>query len=146
MVLPRILEPALKRAAGAYPVAVDEAQRDPAPSPLLEGGARNAGTDGTQLPAGALREWLSVLKTSFLVFLLLGIRTTEQLRSHSSRGALFENHVVSEAAKAYWNHRRTPPIYFWRDQTGHEIDLLIEEGTTLFPVEIKSGATVAGDM
>ena len=120
------------------------------------------------------RRWLSVLKTSFLVFLLpphhrnfnkrvirspklyfhdtglacllLGIRTVEQLSSHSSRGALFENHVVSEVAKAYWNHRRTPPLYFWRDQTGHEVDLLIEEGGSLFPVEIKSGSTVAGDM
>ena len=120
------------------------------------------------------RRWLSVLKTSFLVFLLpphhrnfskriikspklyfhdtglacllLGIRTAEQLVSHPLRGALFENHVVSEVGKAYWNHRRIPAFHFWRDQTGHEVDLLIEEGTTLYPVEIKSGATVAGDM
>jgi hypothetical protein len=54
--------------------------------------------------------------------------------------------VVAEVAKAYWNHRRTPPIHLWRDQTGHEIDLLIEEGGALYPVEIKSGATVASDM
>ena len=120
------------------------------------------------------RRWLSVLKTSFLVFLLpphhrnfnkriirspklyfhdtglacllLGIRTAEQLVAHPLRGALFENHVVTEVAKAYWNHRRTPPLFFWRDQTGHEVDLVVEEGTTLYPVEVKSGATVAGDM
>jgi len=65
---------------------------------------------------------------------------------HPLRGALFENYVVSEAAKAYPHHRRTPPLYFWRDRTGHEVDLIIEEADTLYPVEIKSGQTVTGDM
>jgi uncharacterized protein len=120
------------------------------------------------------RRWLSVLKTSFLVFLLpphfrnfskrvikspklyfvdtglachlLGIRDAAQLQSHPLRGALFESYVVAEVAKAYWHHRRTPPLHFWRDQTGHEVDLVIEEGGVLHPVEIKSGATVASDM
>ena len=119
------------------------------------------------------RRWLSVLKTSFLVFLLpshfrnfskrvikspklyfhdtglachlLGIRETEQLRTHPLRGALFENFVVAEVAKAYWHHRREPPIYFWRDQTGHEVDLVLDEAGVLHPVEIKSGATVSAD-
>ncbi len=119
------------------------------------------------------RRWLSALVTSFVVFLLpphhrnfnkrlikssklyfhdtglachlLGIRERGQLLDHPLRGGLFESYVVSEAAKGYWNHRRTPPIHFWRDQTGHEIDLLVEDGTRLYPVEIKSGATVASD-
>jgi predicted AAA+ superfamily ATPase len=126
------------------------------------------------LAVDTARRWLSVLKTSFLVFLLpphfrnfskrvikspklyfhdtglachlLGIRETEQLRTHPLRGALFENFVVAEVAKAYWHHRREPPIYFWRDQTGHEVDLVLEEGGLLHPVEIKSGATVSADM
>lgn len=120
------------------------------------------------------RRWISILKTSFIAFLLppyhrnfnkriiktpklyfhdtglacllLGIRSTEQIFSHPLRGALFENYVIAEVVKAYYNHRRTPPIYFWRDQTGNEVDLLIEEGNTLAPVEIKSGSTVAPDM
>lgn len=120
------------------------------------------------------RRWVSVLVTSFLVFLLpphhrsfnkrviksprlyffdtglachlLGVRSASQLDTHPLRGALFENLVIAEVAKAYWHHRRTPPISYWRDQTGHEVDLLIEEGTRLFPVEIKSGATFASDM
>lgn len=120
------------------------------------------------------RRWLSILKTSFIAFLLppyhrnfnkriirtpklyfhdtglacllLGIRSTEQIFSHPLRGALFENYVMAEVFKAYVNHRRTPPIYFWRDQTGNEIDLLIEAGSALVPVEIKSGGTVAPDM
>ncbi|MEN8255881.1 MAG: DUF4143 domain-containing protein [Verrucomicrobiota bacterium] len=77
---------------------------------------------------------------------LLGIRTDEQLYTHTSRGALFENLIVAEAVKAYTHHRREPPIYFWRDQTGHELDLLIEDADLLYPVEIKSGATVGASM
>jgi predicted AAA+ superfamily ATPase len=36
-------------------------------------------------------------------------------------------------------------LFFWRDKTGHEIDVLIDEGTDLFPIEIKSGKTVNKD-
>jgi hypothetical protein len=120
------------------------------------------------------RRWISVLKTSFLVFLLpphhrnfnkrvikspklyffdtgllcqlLGIRELSQVISHPLRGAIFENHVVAEVAKAYLHHRRIPPIFFWRDRTGHEIDLLIEKANHLQPVEIKSGNTMSPDM
>jgi predicted AAA+ superfamily ATPase len=62
------------------------------------------------------------------------------------RGAIFENHVVAEVAKAYLHHRRSPPLFFWRDRTGHEVDLLIEEANLLCPVEIKSGNTMSVDM
>jgi predicted AAA+ superfamily ATPase len=120
------------------------------------------------------RRWISVLKTSFIVFLLpphhrnfnkrvvkspklyfydtgllcqlLGIRETDQIVSHPLRGAIFENYVVAEVAKAYLHHRRTPPLFFWRDRTGHEVDLLIEKATLLYPVEIKSGNTMSPDM
>lgn len=120
------------------------------------------------------RRWLSVLVTSFLAVLLppfhrsfnkrvtkspklyffdpglashlVGIRSASQLEVHPLRGALFENLVIAEVAKAYWHRRRTPPIFFWRDQTSHEVELLIEEGGKLYPVEIKSGATFASDM
>jgi hypothetical protein len=66
--------------------------------------------------------------------------------THPLRGAIFENYVVAKVAKAYLHHRRTPPLFFWRDRTGHEIDLLIEEAGKLFPVEIKSSQTVSRDM
>jgi uncharacterized protein len=42
--------------------------------------------------------------------------------------------------------RRTPPLYFWRDRTGHEIDLLIDDAGRLYPVVIKSAQTLSGDM
>ncbi len=41
--------------------------------------------------------------------------------------------------------RRDPPLYFWRDATGHEIDILIGAGGRLVPMEVKSGRTVAAD-
>ena len=77
---------------------------------------------------------------------LLGIRQAAQIMNHPLRGAIFENHVVAETAKAYLHHRRTPPLFFWRDRTGHEIDLVIEETGELYPVEIKSGSTISADM
>jgi predicted AAA+ superfamily ATPase len=120
------------------------------------------------------RRWISVLKTSFIVFslaphhrnfnkrlikspklyfydtglacYLLGLRSRVQLETHPLRGALFENFVIAEVAKAYFHHRRQPPLFFWRDRIGHEVDLLIEEGGALYPMEMKSGATVGGDM
>jgi hypothetical protein len=119
-----------------------------------------------------IRRWMSVLQTSFIVFTLqphhhnyrkrivrrpklffydtgllchlLGIRSDGQLVSHPLRGAVFENYVIAEVAKAYLHHRVVPPLFFWRDQTGHEIDLLIDAGDCLWPVEIKSGQTLDG--
>jgi len=52
-------------------------------------------------------------------------------------GALFETFVISEIMKSYYNAGRRPPVYFYRDRDGNEIDLLIEENGTLYPIEIK---------
>lgn len=120
------------------------------------------------------RRWHSILQTSFIAFVLkphhrnfnkrvvrtpklffydtgllchlLGIREVSQLVSHPLRGALFENYIVAEVAKSYLHHRLTLPLFFWRDQAGHEIDLLIDTGDHLHAVEIKSGQTIDGDM
>lgn len=120
------------------------------------------------------KRWLSVLKASFTVMLLpqhhqnfnkrlvkspklyfydtgllcylLGIRSPEELATHSARGAIFEDFVVSELSKNCFNAGLEPPLFFWRDTAGHEVDLLIERPAGLFPVEVKSGATIALDM
>lgn len=120
------------------------------------------------------RRWISLLQTSFVIFTvrphhrnfnkrlikcpklyfhdtgllcwLLGIRESAQIVSHPLRGAIFENYIVAEIEKAYLHHPRSAPLFFWRDRTGHEIDLLIEEGGALFPVEIKSARTISSDM
>lgn len=120
-----------------------------------------------------VKSWIAILEASYLVFLLrphhrnfgkrliktpklyfldtgiaahlLGIATPDQLDAHPLRGHLFENMVVAEYWKAAMNVGRTDALYFWRDSTGNEVDLLIEDGTRLIPVEIKSGATLNGD-
>jgi uncharacterized protein len=58
----------------------------------------------------------------------------------------FEHYILAEVVKSFYNQRLSPPVFFWRDQTSHEIDLIIEESGALFPVEIKSGSTADGDM
>jgi predicted AAA+ superfamily ATPase len=117
--------------------------------------------------------WVSVLEASYIIFLLrphfsnfnkrmvktpklyfidtglaawlLGIRGHEQLTFHAQRGALFENLVVTEFIKGRYNKGQQADIYFWRDSKGLEVDLLLDDGSNLKPVEIKSGQTVATD-
>ncbi len=77
-----------------------------------------------------------------LVCALLGIQNEEQLEFNPYKGALFENFVITEIIKTRFNKAEPHHLYFWRDNTGHEIDVIIEEANKLFPVEIKSGRTI----
>lgn len=120
-----------------------------------------------------IRSWLSVLEAGYVVFLLqphhqnfgkrlvktpklyfydtglaaflLGIRDAEHLSIHSARGALFENLVVSELLKRRYNQGLASNLYFWRNNTGDEVDIVIEQGEKLIPMEIKSGQTFNAD-
>ena len=87
---------------------------------------------------------LHFLDTGFLCH-LLRIRSPEQLFLHSQRGAIFESFVVSELLKRAHNHNQRPDLYFWRDSTGREVDLVLDRAEDPLPVEIKSGATVPSD-
>jgi len=119
------------------------------------------------------RAWMSVLESSDIVYLLppyhrnfgkrlvktpklyfldvglaswlLGIRSAEVLTTHPSRGALFETLVVSEFLKERFNQGKPADLYFWRDNSGLEADLLFEKEGRLQMVEIKSGQTVTPD-
>lgn len=119
------------------------------------------------------RTWLSVLEAGYIVFLLpphhrnfgkrlvkmpklyfydtglasylLGIQNPDQLSTHAQRGALFEAFVVAEFLKRRLNEGLPSNLYFWRNNTGDEIDLLIEHGSELQPIEIKSGQTFTAD-
>jgi predicted AAA+ superfamily ATPase len=120
-----------------------------------------------------IRSWLSVLEAGYVVFLLqphhqnfgkrlvktpklyfydtglaaflLGIRDAEHLSIHSARGSLFENLVVSELLKQRYNQGLASNLYFWRNNTGDEVDVVIEQGEQLMPMEIKSGQTFNSD-
>jgi predicted AAA+ superfamily ATPase len=77
---------------------------------------------------------------------LLGIRTTEQLFTSPLRGGLFESFIIAALVKNRLNRGRSPEIWFWRDNTGMEIDCLLEGSQKAFAVEIKSGKTFIEDM
>ncbi len=119
------------------------------------------------------RSWLSVLEASYLVFLLqphfrnfgkrlvktpklyfhdpglaawlLNIQDPRHLAIHPQRGGIFECLVVSEVMKARFNRALPSNLYFWRNNSGDEVDLIIDRGEELVPVEIKSGQTLTPD-
>lgn len=119
------------------------------------------------------KAWLSVLEASYIIFLLkphhknfgkrlikspklyfydtglaawlLGINDAKQISIHAMRGSLFENLMTSELLKGRFNKGLASNVYFWRDNTGNEIDVLIEKIDALIPIEIKSGQTVTKD-
>ena len=72
---------------------------------------------------------------------LLGIDSVEQLRKDSLYGHLFENWVIVELTKARYNEALDPRLYFYRDTSGKEVDLLFQKGSRLVPIEIKSSKT-----
>jgi uncharacterized protein len=75
---------------------------------------------------------------------LLGITSSEILINSPFRGHLFENLVISDLYKQYFNIGRRPPIYFWRDQNGRiEVDCIIDRGTSLIPLEVKVSSTIS---
>jgi hypothetical protein len=119
------------------------------------------------------KRWLSILEASFLVLLLrphfrnfgkrlvkspklyfldtgllchlLRLQSAQDLHYHSLRGSIFESFVISELYKYYYHRGQRPPLYFWRDAAGHEIDVLIDMGEHQIPIEIKSAKTVVSD-
>lgn len=119
------------------------------------------------------RAWISVLEASYILFLLrphhanfskrmvkspklyfydtglacwlLGIHDQQQLVTHSQRGALFENWVLADFLKGRFNRGLPSNLFFWRDSSGNEIDILAEQGEQLLPVEVKAGRTITAD-
>lgn len=93
-----------------------------------------------------------VVKSPKLYFLdvglaafLLGIQNEQQITTHPLRGQLFETLVVTELLKHRFNLGQTDNLYFFRDSKGNEVDIIMEFGSHLLPVEIKSGSTIATD-
>lgn len=90
-----------------------------------------------------------VLKTPKIYFYdtglacsLLRIENSSQLSSHYLKGNLFESFITSELLKKRFNKGLQNNLYFWRDNTGKEIDLVAEHAGKLIPAEIKSGRTI----
>jgi len=119
------------------------------------------------------RAWLSVLEASYIIFFLqpyfknfgkrlvktsklyffdpglaawlLNIQDVGHLAIHPSRGALFESLIATELIKQRFNKGLASNLYFWRDNLGDEIDIVLDNGATYDLIEIKSGATINQD-
>jgi predicted AAA+ superfamily ATPase len=116
------------------------------------------------------KSWLSALESSYITFqlypyhknfskrvvktpklyfydtgllaYLLKIKTREMLVTHPVKGALFENMVVAEFHKQMHHRYRDESPWFWRDNHGNEIDLLVDQGINLDAFEIKASETI----
>lgn len=127
---------------------------------------------GVSVPT--IQSWISILEASYVLYLLppyyanikkrlvktpkiyfydtglaawlLGINTSEQLALHPLRGGLFENMVINDKMKTYYNRGEQPNFYYYRDQQQHEVDLLEQhQDGTISAFEIKSGQTYRTD-
>lgn len=127
--------------------------------------ARDVGKDNT-----TIKTWLEVLHASGVVYMLqpyfnnrtkrlvktpklffmdtglcsylTGWLNPDVLERGAMSGAMFETWAITEIIKSYLHNGRSPRVYFYRDKDMREIDLLIEESGTLYPIEIKKTASV----
>jgi predicted AAA+ superfamily ATPase len=127
----------------------------------------------TGVDVKTVQSWIGILESSFIIYLLkphhknfnktivkrpklyfydsalvcylLRIGNANQLSLHPQRGAIFESMVVTEMIKQRTNAGLNINLFYWRDKTGHEIDVIIERSDSLLPIEIKSGKTIAND-
>lgn len=76
---------------------------------------------------------------------LLGIENEGQLSTHPLRGSLFENMVINEAMKNRFNQGKDADLYFYKDKSQNEVDLLHVKGHELQAYEIKSAQTYNAD-
>lgn len=123
--------------------------------------------------ATTVKNWISVLEASFVVFeltpyfqniskrvikspkiyfndtglasFLMGIETPDQALRDPLRGGLYENLIIVEILKKFFNSGNRPDLFFYRDTHGNEVDLIIRTGRKLIPIEIKSAATFIPD-
>ncbi len=127
--------------------------------------ARDVGVSVT-----TVKKWISVLEASYQIFLLppyfhnfgkrlikspklyfldtgiaaylTGIHDVAPLASGPMMGPLFETMVVSEWVKTFYHAGEKPELYYYRAKSGLEVDLIIDRNSRLYPMEIKSTATI----
>jgi len=125
------------------------------------------------IDAKTVLAWLHVLQASYIVYLqkpyynnfnkvimkspklyfydtglacsLLGIQNSQQLSLHPLKGGLFENMILIDLLKQRLNKGQTDNLYYWRDKTGNEIDILLDSASSVTAIEVKAGATMNTD-
>jgi len=116
-----------------------------------------------------VKEWLSILEASFILFklppyfenfskrtlkspkyyfteiglltFLLGIEKKEHITRDPLMGSIFENLVVIECLKSRYSQGKLPNLYYFRDTNGVEVDVLFQDGPDLVAIEIKASST-----
>lgn len=117
------------------------------------------------------KEWLSILESSYIIYLLqpyhenrskrlvktpkiyfydtgllchlLGIKKADQLELDRAKGNIFENMIVTEHYKSLYHLYKFEELYFWQDSNGVEVDLLWKSNDTYFATEIKATKTIS---
>lgn len=119
------------------------------------------------------KSWLSILQAADIVYLLEPYHTNvskrlvkapklymldsglaayltewvspQTLEAGAMSGAILETWIVAELLKSYWHHGKTAPFFYYRDKDQREIDLLLVQDGTLYPLEIKRSASPSRD-
>jgi hypothetical protein len=93
-----------------------------------------------------------LVKTPKLYFLDTGLcayltewSSPETLEAGAMSGAILETWIVAELLKSYWHNGRRAPFYFYRDKDQKEIDLIIVQDGTVYPLEFKKTASPSKD-
>ncbi len=130
--------------------------------------AKEVGVDNKTIQA-----WLNVLESSYIIYFLqpyhtnlnkrvikspklyfydtgllcslLQINTTSALKKNNLYGKIFENFVITEIRKNRYNKEQSGNMYFFRDSTGNEVDIVIEKNEEIIPIEIKSSKKFMSD-
>lgn len=123
----------------------------------------------TGVSSPTIKSWMSLLGASYIAFLLppyyanlnkrltktpkvyfydtgllcflLGIENAQQLVSHPLKGAIFENMAVVELLKKRFNQGKLSNLFFYRENSGREADIIREDGSELDAFEVKSAQT-----
>lgn len=128
----------------------------------------------TGVSVNTVKSWLSLLETSYIIFLLkpyhnnfnkrvikapklyfydtgivcslLRVNDEKALRNYHLYGALFENFVLGEIAKQFYHSGKLPEMYYYKESNGKEIDCIIEKSSNkIIALEIKGGETFNKD-
>ncbi len=128
----------------------------------------------SSISAATAKDWLSILEDSFLIRLihpyfnnrtkrliktpklyfldtglcayLAGWRDSEQIRIGPWAGAFFETAIFGELVRYFSNRGLDYQIHFWRDKDGNEVDFIVENGGSTYPIEVKLGTPNPRDL
>lgn len=123
----------------------------------------------TGISPNTAEDWISILEASYIIYSLhpyyknvgkrlikspkiffydtgvlcqlLNLSSISELTNHFAIGSIFENFIISEFKKEIEMQNLSAKLYYYRDSHGNEVDLVIDTGSELIPIEVKSSST-----